>query len=212
MIECGHVSPGRANGDDPAAALHKSGRLFNFTVIFPPTLVSEFQVRLADWTPTIDLAQQTHPHLASGGRLDQFCPVYRMRAPQDSFGCKSTGAESSLRLPPELDDMMEQHGFVDQRVEKESPLFAMLLQEAFTRKISIEPRSLSVVKRGVCTFVDKARTLRSAGAALGLVVNSDNELLDMPAGKEKTADCSVPLGVARDSDGEAAASLCKCSG
>ena len=88
------------------------------------------------------------------------------------------------------------------QVERESPMFAMLLQEAFTRKITIEPRSMAIVKRGVCTFVEKARSLRSGGAHLGVVVNSDNELVDMPAGKEKTADCSMPLGVAKEADGD----------
>ncbi len=80
-------------------------------------------------------------------------------------------------------------------------MFAMLLQEAFTRKISIEPRSLAVVKRGVCTFVEKARSMRGGGAHLGIVVNSDNELMDMPAGKERTSDCTMPMGVAREKDG-----------
>jgi hypothetical protein len=81
-------------------------------------------------------------------------------------------------------------------------MFAMLLQEAFSRRISIEPRSLAVVKRGVCTFVEKARSLRTGGAQLGIVVNSDNELLSMPAGKERTGDCSMPMGVAKESEGK----------
>lgn len=80
-------------------------------------------------------------------------------------------------------------------------MFSMLLQEAATRKITLEPRSLAIVKRGVCTFVEKARGMHGAGAHLGLVVNTDNELLDMPAGKEKTAGCGTPVAIARDSDG-----------
>lgn len=39
-----------------------------------------------------------------------------------------------------------------------------------------------------------------AGAAAGLVVNTDNELIDMPAGKEKVSDISMPLGIVREGD------------
>lgn len=51
-------------------------------------------------------------------------------------------------------------------------MLAMLLQEAHSREIHIEPRSLGIVKRGVCTFVQKAHALQNAGANLAIVVNN----------------------------------------
>jgi hypothetical protein len=48
----------------------------------------------------------------------------------------------------------------------------MLLQEAHSREIHVEPRSLGIVKRGVCTFVQKAHALQNAGANLAIVVNN----------------------------------------
>lgn len=30
---------------------------------------------------------------------------------------------------------------------------------------------------------------------------SDNDLIDMPAGKEKTADLKIPFGIAKESEG-----------
>ena len=63
-------------------------------------------------------------------------------------------------------------------------MLTALMQEAFVRKINIEPRSLAMMKRGECTFVGKAKSLVEGGANLGLVVNTDNEIIDMPAGKE----------------------------
>eukprot|EP01034_Spumella_vulgaris_P021759 gene21759-27815_t len=197
------VFEARATGEDPRDAVEKAKtRTFNVSVIYPPSMVTEFQIRLADWTPALDLSRQTHPFLLRSKSEDQFCPLYRMKAAEDPFGCKQSGgrSETDFTLPPALDLMMEQRGFVDEQTEEGSPMFAMLLQEAFSRKISIEPRSLAVVKRGVCTFVEKARSMRSGGAQLGIVVNSDNELIDMPAGKEQTGDCSMPMGVAKDVD------------
>jgi hypothetical protein len=43
---------------------------------------------------------------------------------------------------------------------------------------SFELRSLTVMKRGVCNFVEKARGLVKAGAELGLMISTDNNLLD----------------------------------
>ena len=48
----------------------------------------------------------------------------------------------------------------------------MLLQEAQRRELFVEPRSLGIAKRGVCTFVQKAQAMQSAGASLVLVVNN----------------------------------------
>ncbi len=51
-------------------------------------------------------------------------------------------------------------------------MLALLLQEAARREIFVEPRSLAIAKRGVCTFVNKATTLQNAGANLALIVNN----------------------------------------
>lgn len=40
------------------------------------------------------------------------------------------------------------------------------------------------------------------GASVGVVMNSDDEVVDMLAGKEKTDDLHLPLALFRESDGE----------
>ena len=112
----------------------------------------------------------------------------------------------------------------------------MLMQEAASREIFVEPRSLAIAKRGVCTFVQKAMKLQNAGANLALIVNngmndlcccfvllfcvavlfclsyvcsvfdrfdvSVNEMTDMPAGKEKTDQLHMPVGLSTENDGK----------
>lgn len=51
-------------------------------------------------------------------------------------------------------------------------MLAMLLQEAKRRDLFVEPRSMGIAKRGVCTFVQKAHFLQKAGATLSIVVNN----------------------------------------
>ena len=77
----------------------------------------------------------------------------------------------------------------------------MLLQNAFTKRVVIEPRSIAIMKRGECTFVEKAKSTAINGASIGLIVNNDNELIDIPAGKEKTSECTAPFGLMRQEDG-----------
>jgi hypothetical protein len=57
------------------------------------------------------------------------------------------------------------------------------------------------MKRGICTFVEKAKTLASGGAELGLIVNTEDVLIDIPAGKERTTECTVPMGMLKANDG-----------
>jgi hypothetical protein len=61
---------------------------------------------------------------------------------------------------------------------------------------------MAVEKRGVCTFVAKARGLERGGGDAGLLVNSEDALVEMPAGKEPTAECKAPVGIVREGDGE----------
>ena len=42
---------------------------------------------------------------------------------------------------------------------------------------------MSVSKRGLCTFVEKASALATSGARVGLMVNDKDELMDLPSGK-----------------------------
>lgn len=57
------------------------------------------------------------------------------------------------------------------------------------------------MKRGMCTFVEKAKLLASGQADLGLVVNNENELVDLPSARENTQDCNIPIGSLRLNDG-----------
>ena len=53
----------------------------------------------------------------------------------------------------------------------------------------------AVIKRGVCTFVEKSNAVKSSGAQFVLVINTEDKLLDLPAGKEKTDDLNMYVGV-----------------
>jgi hypothetical protein len=77
----------------------------------------------------------------------------------------------------------------------------VLALEAGIRRVPFQLRSAAIMKRGICTFVEKAKTLSSGGAELGLIVNTEDVLIDIPAGKEKTNDCTVPVGMLKANDG-----------
>ena len=52
-------------------------RTFKVTVVYPPTLTGEFDVRLAEWGPTVDIYHE------------DACPVYVLRPAADLFGCEA---------------------------------------------------------------------------------------------------------------------------
>lgn len=83
----------------------------------------------------------------------------------------------------------------------QAPFLSLLLQESFSKRVKVLPQAAGIAKRGICTFVEKARALAVGGAELGLIVNTEDTLIDMPAGKEKTTDCTVPTGLMRQSEG-----------
>jgi len=56
--------------------------------------------------------------------------------------------------------------------------------------------------RGECTFVDKARTIQEAGGQMIVVVNQDDTVMDMPAGRMTTDDISAPIVMIGKTDGE----------
>ena len=138
-----------------------------------------------------------------------FCPVYKISGADDPFGCEPK--QNNYALPSEYEALMDQNGKMPQGSgEPVSPILSMLLQETHKKRVFIEPRSLAVAKRGVCTFVAKARAAQQAGADIGLVVNNEEDIIDMPAGKEKTADLKSPLGISRESEGNQPCFLAPC--
>lgn len=186
-------------GEDPNLVKKKiAQRTFNASVVFPPTLTSQFAFRLAEWASNLELYTPLRSRLK--GQTD-FCPLYRIHTPtEDIFGCKV--AEQEYRLPEAFDRIEENSGYVESSLEGASPFLVLVAQEAKSRGVALEARSLAITKRGLCTFVEKSRTLAQAGADLGLVVNTDDEMIDMPAGKENTDQSTVPLGLVRWTEGE----------
>lgn len=57
-------------------------RTFNMTIIYPPTLTGEYEVRLADWGPNVDIYHE------------EACPVYSLRPAPDLFGCSNIDADT----------------------------------------------------------------------------------------------------------------------
>lgn len=203
----------QVEGTDPQTAqLNQRRRSFNLTVLYPPHLTGEYTMRLADWAP---------PLLLHGDTRTPACPVFRARAPDDLFACDFTGPGGMTQPPSDLFTwadaeraLQETRGFVDGAAEarlvadmvpartSSFRFLALLLQESFVRKTAVDLRTAGIAKRGVCTFVDKARGMSQRGAQLSLVVNTDNELIDAPAGKsDKTADVVAPFGLLRNDDG-----------
>lgn len=174
------------------------------TILYPPTLVGEYSLRLSEWSATFLHTKATtsnklsHLNTNNNNKPD-FCPIYRIRAAQDPFGCEVE--EDYFRLPEAFDTIADQNGFVNAEIEQVSQFLTLMQQEAFMRRMNIEPRSLSISKRGVCPFLTKARRAQANGASIALVVNNENELGDMPIGKEKTDDISIPVGMMKLQEG-----------
>jgi hypothetical protein len=80
-------------------------------------------------------------------------------------------------------------------------MLALMLKEGFRRALRTPVHSVSLSKRGLCTFVERATRAALSGAAASVCVNTDNTLPDMPQGKENLKDCTVPAGIMREADG-----------
>ena len=89
---------------------------------------------------------------------------------------------------------------VNKEDKEEFPMLAMIASKATKLGIKFQMRNMSVMKRGLCTFVQKAKNVAQSSVFSGLVVNKDDELLDMPAGKEDTSNCSSLMMHSRVSD------------
>jgi hypothetical protein len=81
------------------------------------------------------------------------------------------------------------------------PMLVLLAQEAARRRLVLSVHTMSVVRRGLCTFVEKTRAGQVAGSHFSLVVNTEDELSDMPSGKENITDVTLPTAIAREADG-----------
>ena len=163
-------------------------RTINVTVLYPPTFTAEFEARLAEWTPSVDIFHEDS------------CTFYSMQTPPDQFGCDV--AEGGYALHPWSEEVVRTKGHVSEEVERASPMQVLLAREAAKRGLSIKVKSLSLLKRGTCTFVQKARQLNHGRASIGIVVNTDDSLMDIPAGKENTTLATIPFGIIRKSNGE----------
>lgn len=111
-----------ATGPDPLAEAERlKARTVNISVIYPPSLVTEFQIRLADWTPLFSLTTPTHPLTVGNGisgsfNTENFCPVYKIKSSQDPFGCEIDPNVREFGLPGAVDMMIQQRGNVDREV------------------------------------------------------------------------------------------------
>lgn len=95
------------------------------TIVYPPSLVGEYQFRLSEWAPQLAplLSVPSHPLIRDlpvftspdPRKPPQFCPIYRIRSAADPFGCAMANGES-LRLPWEIDQMVEKKGVVEEQV------------------------------------------------------------------------------------------------
>jgi hypothetical protein len=81
-------------------------------------------------------------------------------------------------------------------------MLVMMAREGARKGIKLRLRSGALSRRGLCTWVERAVGLVAGRADAGIVVNTDNALIDMPAGKESTANCNSSIGIMKDMDGE----------
>lgn len=66
--------------------------LYNFTIVYPPHLASTFPIHLSAWTPE---PLFNSPQYSSNANKN-FCPLYKLTAPKDIFGCKPYNQDEFL--------------------------------------------------------------------------------------------------------------------
>jgi hypothetical protein len=170
-----------------------SKRTVNMTIIYPPSMLGEYQIRLADWTPPLELDHEDS------------CTFYSIRVPTDVFGCKVNPNE--CKVSSETDDILSLTnggggGKFSEALERYSPIQVLLAEEAARKHLTLRAKTLSLLKRGTCTFVEKAKGIVTSGANLGVVINTDDTVMDIPAGKENITACTAPYGIMRAGAGE----------
>jgi hypothetical protein len=137
----------------------------------------------------------------------QQCKLFVSKASSDAYGCEVEDGEYSLPaavyVALETSDS-ERRGHLLAEVEAAGyPMLAMLLTLIHQRQLpSIQLAVLSMMRRGTCTFVEKARLVSSSSSSsgYGILVNNEEVLADMPSGKESTSSCQYPFSSARESD------------
>lgn len=85
--------------------------------------------------------------------------------------------------------------------ESYAPMLTALLKESERRQIPLAYKAAGIMKRGVCSFVAKAKAVASGNTGLGLMVNTDETLMELPAGKDNTTSCVTPMAALRATDG-----------
>jgi len=181
----------RGSSVDPEAMRIKEKlRSLNLTVAYPPSLQAQLPIRVAEW----GAGTFRQDHLPS-------CPVFYVVAAPDIFGCDATAtADTVSAAKARVTELVDAKGFGPDERLAGSPMLAMLLQESQRRQVGIDLQPLLLMKRGICTFVDKAVLGTRAGAAAVVIVNTEDALMDLPAGKEPTGEVLVPVAVARGNE------------
>ena len=86
--------------------------------------------------------------------------------------------------------------------EERSPMASLLMRLSQQRRIDTDIRSMAIMRRGVCTFDEKAGELVSGGASVGIMVNTPDGTMELPiVGREDSSKTTVPFGIIRESDG-----------
>ena len=179
---------------DPAVIEKKKREsMFNITIIYPPTLNTHtITVIAAEWSPNLSLENKG----------DNYCPIYKFSAPEELFGCeKPNNDRNNYNIPESLNELSANKGIGSSDVVDKYPMSSMLLRESQQYNFDIEFKSVAIVKRGVCTFVNKAVNIVNGGASLGLIVNTDDSLYTMPAGKENTNTITNTIGLVKENEG-----------
>jgi hypothetical protein len=104
----------RYPGEDPAVVeQNKKTRSLNITIVYPPTLVGEYSLRLSEWSPLLNLTYPIHNLVQKRFVAEPgvpFCPIYRIKGTDDPFGCRLP--KDWYRLPQSFDTIIDQNGFV----------------------------------------------------------------------------------------------------
>ena len=207
----------RGIGNDlEEVAIREKKRYQTFNILYPPQLQQELKVKLADWAPMLDNPAYVRDHLgdidsdssgvplmANGGRHDpNSCPLFLAISASDMFGCAAQ--ENEFRLAPDVRTLLAivgagssgNHSPVPPALEKKYPMLTLIAQEAVQRQVKFTLYSAALVKRGLCTFVEKANSFSKNGAKLGLIVNSEDSANDMPRGRDDISRVTVPAAIA----------------
>lgn len=146
--------------------------------------------------------------------LDLTCPLYVFQSSPDTYGCQIHSSNDLLMITTYLNhltnlsydlsihEMKQQIPQQFQELEERYPMLTILLYQLYSSRLLslVSIQSISIFKRGICTFVDKAKVLVSSNKHFGLMINSENQLFDIPFGKEDISQCNIPISVAKESE------------